>query len=69
MPRGEVRLGESLRIESILGTTFEVAAISETLVGALPAIVPEVIGSASVTGRAEFWLDPNDALPQGFLLR
>ncbi|MEM6706117.1 MAG: proline racemase family protein [Acidobacteriota bacterium] len=67
--QGAVRLGESRRIESILGTSFEVSALEETTVGSVPAVVPEVIGSASVTGRAEFWLDPNDALPEGFLLR
>ncbi len=67
--RGEVRLGERLRIESILGTTFEVCALEEVMVGSVPAVVPEVCGSASVTGRAEFWLEENDALQGGFLLR
>ena len=67
--RGDVRLGERIRIESILGTTFDVRALSETSVGDVPAVVPEVTGSASVTGRAEFWLDASDALPDGFLLR
>ena len=34
-----------------------------------PAILPEVRGRAHITGRAEFWLDPDDPLSDGFLIR
>ena len=38
-------------------------------VGDRRAIVPEVRGQAFVTGRAEYWLDPDDPLGEGFLIR
>ncbi len=38
-------------------------------VGGIPALVTEVEGSAYLTGRHEFVLDPRDPLGTGFLLR
>jgi len=67
--RGELSTGERLRIESLLGTSFEVRVLRETRVGDTPAVVPEVEGSAWVTGRAELLIDPADPLREGFLLR
>jgi trans-L-3-hydroxyproline dehydratase len=67
--KGELQLGETITIESILGTTFTVAAVAETLVGATTAVIPQVSGAAHITGRHEFLLDPNDPLNDGFLLR
>ena len=58
-----------ITIESILGTRFEVRVAETTRLGDVPAIVPEVRGRAHVTGRAEFWLDPDDPLSEGFLIR
>jgi len=66
--RGELALGESLVIESILGTSFDVRVHAETTVAGHPAIVPEVTGSAWVTGRHEFLVSPADPLAGGFLL-
>jgi len=62
-------IGEALSVESILGTTFVVRVVEETTVGHLAAVVPEVTGSAHVTGRHEFLFDPDDPLADGFLLR
>jgi len=67
--RGQLALGEPLTIESILGTRFDVRAVEHTHVGDLDAIIPEVTGEAHITGRAEFVLDPEDPLTDGFLLR
>jgi trans-L-3-hydroxyproline dehydratase len=67
--RGELALHETITIESILGTSFDVAAVAETTVGATPAIIPQVSGTAHLTGRNEFLLDPRDPLNEGFLLR
>jgi trans-L-3-hydroxyproline dehydratase len=66
--RGELAVGDSLAIESIIGTSFKVCCIEETTVGGLPAIIPEVTGSASFTGRHQFILDSSDPLPNGFQL-
>lgn len=55
--------------ESIIGTTFRGKLIEETSVGQYPAVVPEVTGSANITGFNHFVLDPDDPLgPEGFLL-
>ena len=67
--RGRLELGRAITIESLIGTTFEVRALETTAVGGLEAIVPEVTGSAHVTGRHEFLIDPTDPLRDGFLLR
>lgn len=66
--RGELALGEWIEIESLLGTRFGVRVVEETEVGGLPAVVPEVCGSAWITGRHEFRMDPRDPLRGGFLL-
>jgi trans-L-3-hydroxyproline dehydratase len=67
--RGEVALGESLRIDSILGSCFEVRALEEVEVGGVRAVIPEVTGSAFVVGHSRWLLDPEDPLGAGFLLR
>lgn len=67
--RGELDVGEPFVVESILGTTFTGRAVEETRVGDLPAVVPEVTGSAHVVGWSEWLLDPEDPLRHGFLLR
>ncbi|MGC6488023.1 MAG: proline racemase family protein [Planctomycetota bacterium] len=66
--RGELG-SEWITIESILGTSFDVRVAAVTEVCGRPAVVPEVRGDAFVTGRAEYWLDPEDPLGHGFLLR
>ncbi len=40
-----------------------------TRFGQHDAVVPEVRGSASFTGRNSFWIEPDDSLRDGFLLR
>jgi len=67
--RGEVGLGEPRVIESLIGTRFTVRAIEERVFGPHPAIVPEVEGTAHITGRHTFLVDPDDPLANGFLLR
>ncbi len=67
--RGTLAPGEWTTIESLIGTRFDVRAAETTRVGELDAVVPEVRGTAFVTGRAEHVLDPADPLRDGFLLR
>jgi trans-L-3-hydroxyproline dehydratase len=67
--RGEIGVGESIVIESILGTTFTGRVVETTHVGKYPAIIPEVEGRAYITGRHEFLIDPRDPLKAGFILR
>jgi trans-L-3-hydroxyproline dehydratase len=67
--RGELEIGEEIRVESILSTVFSGKVLATTMVGDLPAIIPEVSGTAFITGRHEFLIDPDDPLTGGFLLR
>lgn len=66
--KGTLRVGQSLRFESILGTLFGGKIVEETQLGPYPAIIPEVEGHACLTGRHEFMIDPDDPLKDGFLL-
>ena len=67
--RNEIDLNESIVIESILGTRFTGRVVAATRFGSHDAIVPEVEGSAWVTGRHEFLIDPEDPLKNGFIFR
>ena len=68
--KGELAVGQSISIESVLGTTFSVKVLEEEwLPGNIGAVIPEVGGHAFITGRNELWLDPEDPLLSGFFLR
>ena len=67
--RGELALGQTMRVESILGTQFDCKAVDEVSYEGLDAVIPEVTGTAYVTGKNQFAIDPNDPLREGFILR
>lgn len=67
--RGEIKTGESMVIESILGTSFRGSVVEETQFGKYKAVIPEVEGNAYITGKSEFLIDPDDPLKYGFMLR
>lgn len=54
--------------ESIVGTTFTGRIVSRTRVGDLEAVVPEIEGSAWITGEHSFLIDGDDPLRAGFRL-
>lgn len=66
--RGELPLGQDFVNESFIGTRFTGRLVAETEVGGLPAVVPTVTGRAWITGTAQYFLDPDDPFPAGFLL-
>lgn len=67
--RGELQIGQEIVIESIVGSTMSVRAAEQTVFGPYKSVVPEVTGTAFVTGRHEFYFDPTDPLRRGFILR
>jgi trans-L-3-hydroxyproline dehydratase len=67
--RGALKIGEPFIVESIIGTRFTGRVLRETTFGPHAAVVPEVEGSASISGRGELWFDPSDPLRGGFILR
>jgi trans-L-3-hydroxyproline dehydratase len=54
--------------ESIIGTLFTGRLAGETMVGELPAIIPEIAGEAYITGENTFLIDEADPLRWGFRL-
>ncbi|HEX5052580.1 MAG TPA: proline racemase family protein [Planctomycetota bacterium] len=58
--KGELQTGEWYVSESVLGTRFRARVAGETKVGAMRAIVPEIEGSAWITGFSTFVIDPED---------
>ena len=68
--KGEIEVnGPPIEIESILSTRFKGRVIGTTTFGNHKAIIPEVEGRAWMTGRNEFWIDPEDPLKKGFVFR
>lgn len=67
--RGESLSEGDFVVESIVGSRFTGRIAAVTTVGSHPAVIPEVEGSAHITGRNEIWIDPEDALGSGFFLR
>ncbi|MEV5480054.1 MULTISPECIES: proline racemase family protein [Streptomyces] len=66
--RGALPLDRDFVNESFIGTRFTGRLVAETEVGGLPAVVPTVTGRAWITGTAQYFLDPDDPFPGGFLL-
>jgi trans-L-3-hydroxyproline dehydratase len=66
---GRLDPGERFSVESIVGSTFTGWYGETTGVGGHEAVVPTVRGSAHLTGRHTFAVDPTDPLGEGFLLR
>ncbi len=67
--RKEVATSQPLVVESIIGSRFTGRVVEVTKFGPYDAVVPEVEGTASITGRHEFCVDPEDSLRNGFFLR
>ncbi|MFD8641940.1 proline racemase family protein [Streptomyces zaomyceticus] len=66
--RGLLAPGTDFVNESFIGTEFTGRIVGETEVGGRPAVVPTVTGRAWITGTAQYFLDPEDPFPAGFLL-
>ncbi len=67
--RKEIGIGETMRIESITGSVFEGSIIKRIQYGPFDAVIPQVAGTAHITGKCEFVIDPNDPFKNGFFLR
>jgi proline racemase len=67
--RGDLYVNEKITIESILGSTMTVRAAELAKFGPYDAVIPEVGGTASITGRNAFYFDPADPLVRGFIFR
>jgi proline racemase len=65
---GVLPVGGTFAHESVVRTVFRGRVLGTTTVGEIPAIVPEIEGSAWVTGEHTFLVDSRDPLRAGFRL-
>ena len=68
--RGDVQTGQEIAIESILGreSVFLGRVVRTEEWAGRSAVIPEVRGSAHMTGSSRFVLDDNDPIGRGFLV-
>ncbi|MEC4087326.1 proline racemase family protein [Pseudoalteromonas rubra] len=67
--RGALGWDETIHIEGILASGFDVSIDAVCQYGGRDAVRPKVTGEAYVTAEHTFWLDPDDPIQQGFILR
>lgn len=67
--RKEIDFGETMSIESITDAVFKGSVISEEDYGPFTAVIPQVEGTAYITGMQTFVIDSNDPMKNGFILR
>ncbi|HEY5319528.1 MAG TPA: proline racemase family protein [Galbitalea sp.] len=66
--QGALAVGETYVNAGVLGTVYQGRIASETNIGLQQALIPEITGSAWITGQAELWVAEDDPVPDGFLL-
>jgi proline racemase len=54
--------------ESIIGSRFEGRILGTATVGGKPAIVPSIKGRAWITGLHQYFVDPDDPWPSGYVV-
>jgi proline racemase len=66
--RGLMKVGSTMVSRGLLGLDFTGRIAGETEVAGRPAILPEITGTAYLTGMSQFLFDPEDPLRAGYLL-
>lgn len=67
--RNQINYDSKIAIESITGSVFNCSLIAEKDFGPFKAVIPQVEGTAHITGMNTFIIDPNDPMKNGFILR
>ncbi len=67
--RNQIKPGQDIVINSIINQGFTCQVADTATAGPHAAIIPKVTGSAYITGVHEFYIDPEDPLRNGFILR
>jgi proline racemase len=66
---GQLELGQGLTHDSIVGTTFYGSVLDRVESDGRQAVISQVTGMAYKTGEHCFYVDPDDELTPGFVLR
>ncbi|WP_461205438.1 proline racemase [Clostridium sp. DL1XJH146] len=64
--KGLIKENEPFVYESIIGTLFKGRIVSTAKAGEFDAIIPEITGSAYITGFNQMVIDPDDPVGKGF---
>ena len=64
--KGLMQVGETYIGRSVIDSKFEGRIIGETTVGNQKAIIPQITGSAWISGQTTLMLDPDDPYPDGY---
>ncbi|KLT68787.1 proline racemase family protein [Flavobacterium sp. ABG] len=67
--RNQIKKGQEISIESITNSIFKGSLVDELDFGKFKAVIPQVEGTAYITGTNTFIIDPNDPMKNGFILR
>lgn len=67
--RKELVRNQAIAIESITGSVFKGSVVGEKEYGPFKAVTPQVEGTAYITGKHTFLVDPNDPMRNGFIFR
>jgi proline racemase len=65
---GQLDIGETFVNQGLVGTLYTGRLLRGCSVPGGNGVVPQVQGSAWLTGRATLWRDPHDPLGEGFLV-
>lgn len=66
--KGKIGLKEEFVYESITGSKFKGIALKEMDINGMKAVIPEITGSAYITGYSQWVIDETDPLAYGFLM-
>ena len=67
--RKEIQIEKTISIESITGSVFKGSVVRTEKFGPFDAVIPQVEGTAYITGQHTFFIDPEDPFQKGFFLR
>ena len=66
--KNEIQIGEKIISKSIIGSTFEAFVESETIESSKIMVIPNIKGSAFITGEQILYVDNKDPFPEGYRL-
>lgn len=66
--KGKLKKGEEFVYESIASTLFKGKILDVTKVGEYDAVIPQITGSAYITGFCQYVIDEDDPVKHGFRL-
>jgi trans-L-3-hydroxyproline dehydratase len=66
--RGQMQVGDTLIHESIIGSRFTGRIVGTAMAGPLPAVLTTITGRAWITGLHQYFIDPDDPYPEGYIV-